>query len=104
MDPTGALWSVFVDNLRTAGRLVAVGKMAAPVASLHVQSVYWRQIDILGSSMGSPKDFAALLAHVASRRWAPRVDTVFPLSDIGSAYARLDAADRVGKVVLDVGA
>ena len=104
VDPTGALWNVFVDNLRAAGRLVVVGRMAASVASLSVQSVYWKQVDILGSSMGSPQDFAALLTQVTSRRWAPRVDTVFPLTDIDSAYARLDAADRVGKVVLDVGA
>lgn len=102
VDPTGALWSVFVDNLRPAGRLVVVGKMAAPLATLDVQSIYWKQVDVLGSSMGSPQDFAALLDHVASRRWAPRVDSVFPLTDIGSAYARLDATDRVGKVVLDV--
>ena len=104
VDPTGALWNVFVDNLRAAGRLVVVGRMAASVASLSVQSVYWKQVDVLGTSMGSPQDFAALLAQVTSRRWAPRVDTVFPLTDIDSAYARLDAADRVGKVVLDVGA
>jgi zinc-binding alcohol dehydrogenase/oxidoreductase len=104
VDPTGTLWSVFVDNLRAAGRLVVVGKMAASVASLDVQSVYWKQVDVLGSSMGSPQDFAALLAQVTTCRWAPRVDTVYPLTAIDSAYARLDAADRVGKVVLDVGA
>ena len=104
VDPTGALWGVFVDSLRPAGRLVVVGKMAAAVAALDVQSVYWKQVDVLGSSMGSPQDFAALLAHVSTHRWAPRVDSVHPLTDIDSAYARLDAADRVGKVVLDVGA
>ena len=55
VDPTGALWNVFVDNLRPAGRLVVVGRMAASVASLSVQSVYWKQVDVLGSSMGSPR-------------------------------------------------
>jgi NADPH:quinone reductase-like Zn-dependent oxidoreductase len=52
--------------------------------------------------MGSPRDFDALLAQVTARRWAPRVDTVFSLDEIEAAYARLDAEDRVGKVVLDV--
>jgi NADPH:quinone reductase-like Zn-dependent oxidoreductase len=102
LDPTGRLWGPFVENLRPAGRLVVVGKMAAAVATLDVQSVYWKQVDVLGSSMGSPRDFAALLTQVTVRRWAPRVDSVFPLSEIGAAYTRLDAADRVGKVVLDV--
>ena len=102
LDPTGKLWGFFVDALRPAGRLVVVGKMAAPVATLSVQSVYWKQVDVLGSSMGSPSDFEGLLAQVAACRWAPRVDSVYPLSEIHAAYARLDAPDRVGKVVLDV--
>lgn len=102
LDPTGRLWGPFVENLRPAGRLVVVGKMAAAVATLDVQSVYWKQVDVLGSSMGSPRDFDALLAQVRARRWAPRVDSVFPLSEIAAAYLRLDAADRVGKVVLNV--
>ena len=102
LDPTGRLWGPFVANLRSAGRLVVVGKMAAAAATLDVQSVYWKQVDVLGSSMGSPRDFAALLAQVTARRWAPRVDSVFPLNEIAAAYTRLDAADRVGKVVLDV--
>ena len=102
LDPTGRLWGPFVANLRSAGRLVVVGKMAAAAATLDVQSVYWKQVDVLGSSMGSPRDFAALLAQVTARRWAPRVDSVFPLNEIVAAYTRLDAADRVGKVVLDV--
>lgn len=102
LDPTGKLWQHFVDALKPAGRLVVVGKMAAPVASLRVQSVYWKQVDVLGSSMGSPRDFADLLAHVSAHGWAPRIDSVFSLSDIAGAYDRLDHPGRVGKVVLDV--
>jgi NADPH:quinone reductase-like Zn-dependent oxidoreductase len=102
IDPTGALWQHFVDALRPAGRLVVVGKMATHVADLRVPSVYWKQIDILGSSMGSPGDFAGLLGSVAAHGWAPRVDSVYPLSQIGAAYARLDSSERIGKVVLDL--
>ena len=103
LDPTGRMWQPFVDALNPAGRLVVVGKMAAPVGSLRVQSVYWKQVDVLGSSMGSPRDFTDLLDQVTSTGWAPRVDSVFPLSDIVAAYERLDDPARVGKVVLDVG-
>lgn len=102
LDPTGALWQTFADVLRPAGRLVVVGKMAAPVGRLRAQSVYWKQLDVLGSSMGSPTDFAALLDDISAHGWAPTVDSVYPLVQISDAYARLDAPDRVGKVVLDV--
>jgi D-arabinose 1-dehydrogenase-like Zn-dependent alcohol dehydrogenase len=102
LDPTGAFWQTFADVLRPGGRLVIVGKMARPTGELRVQSLYWKQLDVLGSSMGSPADFAALLDHVSTHGWSPVVDSVYPLSRISDAYARLDARDRVGKVVLDV--
>lgn len=102
LDPTGALWQTFADVLRPGGRLVVVGKMATPVGELRVQSVYWKQLDVVGSSMGSPTDFAALLDHMNAHEWAPIVDSVYPLAQITDAYDRLDAPDRVGKVVLDV--
>jgi zinc-binding alcohol dehydrogenase/oxidoreductase len=102
LDPTGALWQTFADILRPGGRLVVVGLMVAPVAELDVRSVYWKQLDVLGSSMGSADDFAALVDHVDEHHWAPKVDSVFPLERVADAYERLDAPQRVGKVVLDV--
>ena len=103
LDPTGAFWQQFADTMRPAGRLVVVGKMASPVGELRVQSIYSKQLDVLGSSMGSPADFAFLLDHVTVHGWSPTVDSVYPLEQITDAYTRLDAPDRVGKVVLDVG-
>ena len=103
LDQTGALWQPLLQSLRPGGRLVVIGQMASAVGTARVQTVYWKQVDILGSSMGSPDDFACLLAHVESSSWAPLVDSEHPLRDIHAAYARLDAADRVGKVVLRMG-
>ena len=100
LDPTGALWQPFVDALKPGGRLVVVGKVAAATASVRVQSVYWKQVDVLGSSMGSPRDFAALLQHVGTHAWAPLIDSEFPLERIADAYERLDSPARAGKVVL----
>ncbi|GAA2114392.1 quinone oxidoreductase family protein [Nocardioides bigeumensis] len=102
LDPTGALWQAFVDVLRPGGRLVVVGKVGAAQAQLGVQSVYWKQVDVLGSTMGSPRDFAALITHLSTHQWAPSLDSVFPLSAVQDAYARLDSPLRAGKVVLDV--
>ena len=102
LDPTGALWQPLLQSLRPGGRLVAVGKMAADVASPRVQTVYWKQVDIRGSSMGSPDDFRGLLAHLEAADWAPAIDSTYPLDAIEDAYARLDHPDRTGKVLLDV--
>ena len=102
LDPTGASWQRFADVLLPAGRLVVVGKIASSVGELCVQSVYSKQLSVLGSSMGSPTDFACLLDHIEVHGWSPTVDSVFPLTRVADAYRRLDAPDRFGKVVLDV--
>lgn len=102
LDPTGALWQLLLQALRPGGRLVAVGKMAAEIAQPRVQTVYWKQVDILDSSMGSPADFQDLLAHLEASNWAPVIDSTYPLDAIQDAYARLDHPDRTGKVLLDI--
>lgn len=104
LDPTGALWQPMARALRPGGRLVVVGQMASDTGSLRVQTLYWKQLDVRGSSMGSPDDFAALLTHVDGSTWVPAIDSSFALADIESAYQRLDSPDRVGKVVLELGA
>lgn len=102
LDPTGALWQPMVDALRPAGRLVVVGKMAATTGTLRVQSVYWKQVDVLGSAMGSHHDFRDLIDHVTRHGLTPVVDSVHALEDVAAAYRRLDSEDRVGKVVLSM--
>lgn len=102
LDPTGALWQPLADALAPGGRLVTVGRLAADLATVRVQSVYWKQLDLLGSSMGSPVDFAGLLTNIETTGWAPLVDSTHALTDIAAAYARLDHPDRTGKVVVDV--
>jgi NADPH:quinone reductase-like Zn-dependent oxidoreductase len=65
--------------------------------------IYWSWRRILGTTMGSPREYRALLAHVEQAAWRPVVDSVFPLAKIAAAAARLDAPDRFGKVVLSIG-
>lgn len=100
LDSAGADWPTLLGALRRGGRLVSLGRTAGATATVDLFTVFWRHLSVLGSSMGSPRDFAALLAHVETSTWAPVVDDVLPLEDIAVAYARLDDPARVGKVVL----
>ena len=52
--------------------------------------------------MGSPREFAAMLAHTDGASWRPVIDSAFPLERIAEAAARLDAPGRFGKVVLEI--
>jgi zinc-binding alcohol dehydrogenase/oxidoreductase len=100
LDSTGD-WDPLLAILRRGGRLVTVGRTNATEAKVTVGRFFWEQQSILGTSMGSPSDFAELLAHVESRPWAPVVDSVFALAEVERAYERLASLDRVGKVVVD---
>ena len=57
---------------------------------------------ILGTTLGSPREFDALLAHCGEATWRPVIDSVFPLREAAAAHERLDAPDRFGKVVLAI--
>ena len=67
---------------------------------MDVFRLFWGQLSIHGTTMGSPREFAALLRHVAEASWRPIVDVALPLDQCREAHARMDEADRFGKVVL----
>ena len=98
----GDSWNRLLTALRPGGRLVTFGDTGGDEATIDVMQVYWHWRSIQGTTMGSPREYRALLDHVASARWRPVIDRVYPLEEIAAAAVRLDAPDRYGKVVLRV--
>jgi NADPH:quinone reductase-like Zn-dependent oxidoreductase len=98
-----ASWQPLLMALRDGGRLVTFGDTGGARAEVEVTDVYWHWRSIVGTTMGSPQEYRALLAHVAEHPWRPVIDSVYPLAQIAEAARRLDARDRFGKVVLRVG-
>ena len=100
-DSVGApVWQGALRALRPGGRLVNFGDTARESAEVELSRLYFGYLRIQGTTMGSPREFDALLEHVASADWRPVLDSVFPLRDIAAAHARLEHPDRFGKVVL----
>jgi D-arabinose 1-dehydrogenase-like Zn-dependent alcohol dehydrogenase len=62
----------------------------------------WKQLSILGSTMGTGEDFAGAYELVASGRALPVVDSVLPLEEIRAAHERLEAGEQLGKIVLTI--
>ena len=67
-----------------------------------VRRVFWRQLSIIGSTMGDAAEFRAMLEVIASGGITPVVDKVFPLAEGRAALERLENADQFGKIVLEV--
>jgi NADPH:quinone reductase-like Zn-dependent oxidoreductase len=102
VDSVGSTWPDSLRCLRPGGRLVVFGATAGGSVALEVRPVYFGQLSILGTTMGSARDFAGVLRAIDAGGWAPVVDSVRPLAEAASAHARLEAGEHFGKLVLDV--
>ncbi len=83
-------------------RIGLYGGTLGKVNGLSMQIVFWKQISILGSTMGSPEEFKAMLNFVQNHQIVPVVDSVFPLKDGAKAFEKLDLGGQFGKIVLTV--
>ncbi|MBV9438765.1 MAG: zinc-binding dehydrogenase [Candidatus Eremiobacteraeota bacterium] len=86
--------------LRYGGRAVTYGG-TTPTSTVRMFSIFWKQLDIRGSSMGSPADFAAML-QLFDGSLRPAVDAVYPLDRIVEAAEKVARGEQFGKVVVAV--
>jgi zinc-binding alcohol dehydrogenase/oxidoreductase len=89
-----------LDVVRPGGRIVVYGGTNGD-AAIKMFPLFWKHVSILGTSMGSPADFAAML-DLFCNGLRPVVDRVFPLQDAAEAMQHLVNADQFGKVVLRI--
>ena len=97
-----ATWRTSLDVAAPGGRIAVCGATTGPNPPAALHRVWWKQLTILGSTMGTRADFAGVYELVASGRAKPVVDEVVPLEEIRAAHARLEAGEQLGKVVLSI--
>jgi NADPH:quinone reductase-like Zn-dependent oxidoreductase len=97
-----ATWRTSLDVAAREGRIAVCGATSGPNPPAALHRVWWKQLTILGSTMGTRADFAGAYALIADGRARPVVDEVFPLDEIRAAHARLEAGEQLGKVVLAI--
>jgi NADPH:quinone reductase-like Zn-dependent oxidoreductase len=84
----------------TCGRLVVYGATTGPTAELDLRVVFWKQIEIIGTTMSNRTEFGEVMTHVFSGALKPVIDSVVPLEQIREAHERLERGDAFGKIVL----
>lgn len=89
--------------LRKGGRLVIAGGTAGRKAELDVARVFWNQLEVIGSTMGSDADVSDMLRMVAGSDIEPVIDRTFPLEDGVEALRYLESQEQFGKIVLEIG-
>lgn len=85
--------------VRPGGRIVTYGGTTGD-SKIRMFPVFWNQLDVRGTSMGSPSDFRAMLDFVSKHQIKPVIDRVYEIQDVIAAAERLNEATQFGKIIL----
>ncbi len=103
VDNVGAAsFSHSLKAVKRGGTIVTVGNTSGPKLEIDNRYIFSKQIKIIGSTMGSAKDFDALLQHLWSNKLKPVIDQSIPLENGKEAYKILEEGKQFGKVVISV--
>jgi NADPH:quinone reductase-like Zn-dependent oxidoreductase len=97
-----ATWKTSLAAARPGGRVVVCGATTGPNPPAQLHRVWWKELSVYGSTMGTTEDFEGAYELVASGRARPVVDEVFPLAEARSAHERMEAGEQLGKIVLRI--
>lgn len=92
-----------LSTLNPAGKYVFYGATLGLPSSLNLRLIFWKHLQILGTTMGSDEDFEHMLQFVSKHKIHPLVDKVYPLDDAVAAFDRMKDGFQFGKIVVEVG-
>jgi len=97
-----ATWMQSLKAAAKGGRIVTCGATSGPDPAEEIRLIFWNQLSVIGSTMGSREDWRRLIAAVDAHRMHPVIDGVRPLCEGRAAYERMERAEQFGKIVLSI--
>lgn len=95
-----ATWTKSLRSLKRGGRMVVIGATTGSKPQEEIGYIFWKQIDILGSTMSNQREFREVMKLVFAGKLAPVIDSVMPIEKAQEAHARLAIGEQFGKIVL----
>ena len=95
-----ATWMDNVRALARGGRMVVYGATSGPHGATDIRHIFWKQIEILGTTMANRREFLKVMDLVFGGALEPVIDCVMPLDQVRTAHERLERGEQFGKIVL----
>lgn len=99
----GDQFNKLIELASPGGRIVNFGRTAGNITEVATRLLYWKQLSIHGTTMGTRDEFLSMLDFVEGRRIVPVIDKVFAMDQVHEAFARMENGDQFGKIVLKIG-
>jgi NADPH:quinone reductase-like Zn-dependent oxidoreductase len=96
-------WGHSLRSLRPGGRVVTCGATSGPAPPAELNRVFFLQLSVVGSTMGSRDQLGRLLRFCEQSGVRPRIDRTIPLAQAADGFAAMIAGELFGKVVFTVG-
>jgi zinc-binding alcohol dehydrogenase/oxidoreductase len=97
-----ATWARSLAAARTGGRIVVCGATSGPNPPAALHRIWWRELEVYGSTMGTPADFQGAYDLIATGKARPVIDSVFPLAEARAAHERMERGEQLGKIVFRI--
>lgn len=98
----GSQWVPLLQSLKNGGRLVTCGATDGFDPKTDLRHIFFRQLNIMGSTMGSPEELEAVMKHIFEGKLRPHIDCVLPLSQAKVAHEKIESRNVFGKILLQV--
>lgn len=98
----GPTYDTLIDLVEMGGRIVNFGATLGPPDQLEMRKVFWKQLRLQGTTMGSPADFKAMLEFSIKHSLRPIVDSIYPLEQGNTAIEKMKISPQFGKMVLAI--
>lgn len=96
-----AVWEDCIRSLAKGGRLVTCGATSGHDAPIDLRYVFYKQLQILGSTMGRKGDLVRILKFIEEGKFKPVIDRIIPLKEVREAHRVLEAGEQFGKIVMN---
>ncbi len=98
----GVQFSRLLNLAVPGGRIVNFGRTGGNISDLSTRALFWKQISIFGTTMGTQDEFFSMLDFIHKHKIKPVIDKVFSLNEVNEAFTRMREGEQFGKIVLRI--